>query len=775
MSPKKSQALPATAQHVYNSALLRTRSILGAVFFLLCLPLVAQEITIANQGKTIRVRKIAAKIHIDGKLDEPVWSQLTPITDFTQTNPDLGAPGSEKTEAFIFYDDEKIYFGFRCYDSEPQKMVHRYGAHDAFTNSDSVNILIDTFHDRRTGYFFSLNSRNSQYDATARESGQSGDFSSYYDSTWDGIWESATSIESWGWSAEVAIPFKSIRVSRAAQQIWGLNLGRDIVRKNENDWWAPVSRFDGTARPSKTGDLTGLEDIKVGRNLELIPFVSTKYRKAEWIPEYSGGSGNGGLDARYGLTQNLTLNLAVNPDFAETEADEFTSQISRFEIFFPEKRKFFTEGANYFSTPLGIFFTRRVGSLLLDGEPQRILEGGKLTGKTGPWTIGALEAVTQRTDFIDPGSGFHDLAPAALFGVLRVQRDIFQKSTIGFISATRLQNGVLRDSDNNVLSQSESTNGIDLNIVSGEHITWASQFVANQNATHPGFTGQHLGGISHFKYDSELWTFETTGKYLGRTFDIRSTGFEPEVDRWSGQADVVYKPFIGRYGIRQIFATLNYDEANGTRGELEDSGADADLRIQFKNFWNFETRYSYDRVRFFQFNPGFTHQLCPDNLACTRNYVTPFWQFILSTNQSRPYSASVGYTTSGLVQFDENFFGYQKRVDVSVNARIGEHNRLELTAVDARESLRNHTYFQDRRFLISRWTFQVTPKLRARVLAQYASDIHGHNLSLNSLVAYDFTARSALFVGYNRQRHTPLDPADLGNEVFLKLSYLFGF
>ncbi len=735
----------------------------------------AQELVVTSGEKTVAVRKVAAKIHIDGKLDEPVWSELVPITDFTQVNPDLGAPVSEKTEAFIFYDDENIYFGFRCYDSQPEKMVHRYGGHDAFTNSDSVNVLIDTFHDRRTGYFFSLNSRNSQYDATARETGQSGDFTSYYDQTWDGIWQSATSIESWGWSAEIAIPFKSIRVSRAAKQIWGLNLGRDIVRKNESAWWNPVARFDGTARPSKAGTMTGLENIHVGRNLELIPFVSGRYRKAEWTPETAGFKGNAGLDARYGLTQNLTLNFAVNPDFAETEADEFTSEISRFEIFFPEKRKFFTEGANYFASPLNVVFSRRIGSVLPDGEPQRILEGGKLTGKVDRWTIGALEALTQRTDFLDPASGEHFVAPSALFGVVRLQRDILEKSSFGLVSVTRFQNGILRDSFNNVISQSESTNGVDLNIASGQHVTWASQLLANLNTTHPELNARHLGGITHFRYDSEVWAVETTGKYLGPSFDVRSTGFEPEVDRWAGQAGVTYKPFINRWGMRQIFATLNYDESNGTRGELEDAGADAEFDVQFKNFWRLNSRYSYDRVRFFDFLPGFVRQLCQDNLACTRVYVTPRWQFTLSTNQNRPYSASFTYVTSGLVQFDENFFGYSKELEFSINARIREHLRIELSGVNDRESLRDRTFFQDRRFLISRWTYQATPKLRARVLAQYASDIHRHNLSVNSLLAYDFTARSAFYLGYNHQRHAPLDPADLGTEVFVKVSYLFGF
>ncbi len=743
---------------------------------LACAVCPAQEIVISAGGKTLRASKITAKITIDGRLDEEVWSRLTPVTDFTQTNPDLGAPASEKTEAYVFYDDEKIYFGFRCYDKEPEKMVHRFGGHDAFTNSDSVNVLIDTFHDRRTGYFFSLNSRNSQFDATARESGKSGDFSSYYDATWDGIWESATSIEPWGWSAEIAIPFKSIRVSRASDQIWGLNLGRDIVRKNENDWWAPVSRFDGTARPSKTGDLTGLENIRVGRNLELIPYFSTRYRQADWSADNTGGRVNGGLDARYGLTQNLTLSFTANPDFAETEADEFTSEVSRYEIFFPEKRKFFTEGANYFASPLGIFFSRRVGSILPDGEPQRILEGAKVTGKTGPWTIGALQAITQSTTFIEPETGLVQGSPSAFFGVVRIQRDILEKSSVGLISTTRLQHGVMRDlTNNNVLSQSESTNGLDLNIISGQHITWASQVVTNLNATHDGFTGQHVGGISHFLYDSEAFTAELTGKYLGRDFDIRSTGFEPQVDRWSGQAGVTYKPFINRWGMRQIFTTLNYDESNGTRGELEDAGADAEFKVQFKNFWTADARYSYDRVRFYTFNPDFTRQGCTDNLACTQVYVTPVWQFSLSTNQSRPYSLTLGYTSSGLVQFAENFYGYQRRIDLGVNARVGEHLRIELTGVNAREFLRNGVFFQDRQFLINRWTYQATPKLRARVLAQYGNNIHGHNLSINSLLAYDFTARSAAYVGFNRQRRSPLDPADLGNVVFLKLSYLFGF
>ncbi len=289
----------------------------------------AQDLVVRSTAgeKSVRISKIAAKIHVDGKLDEPVWETAAPISDFVQTDPNQGAPVSEKTEVRIFYDDANIYFGFRCYDSEPEKIVARLGAHDGRTNSDSVNILIDTFRDSRTGYYFSINSRGIQFDAVTNESKGSG--WSMHDSSWDGIWHSAASLESWGYSVEVVIPFKSIRLARADEQVWGLNLSRDIVRKNETASWVPVSRFDGTMKPSAAGTLTGLEDIRLGRNLEVIPFLSGSYRRSNWRPELNGLASNGGVDVRYGLTANLTASMTVNPDFADTEADEFTSELFR--------------------------------------------------------------------------------------------------------------------------------------------------------------------------------------------------------------------------------------------------------------------------------------------------------------------------------------------------------------------------------------------------------------------------------------------------------------
>jgi len=715
----------------------------------------------------LNIRRIDhAGVKIDGRLDEAVWKTITPVTNFVQLQPDEGAPVSERTEAMIFYDDENLYIGVRNYDREPSKIPHRLGAHDATTRSDSIDIGLDTFHDRRTGYFFSINCRGIQYDAVVSESGSD----SVHDETWDGIWYSAARVEDWGWAMEVAIPFKSIRISRAPEQIWGLNLMREIVRKNERAFWTPVTRFDGGMRPSKNGTMTGLRNVHVGRNLELIPFFSTKSRVAGWDSNARAARANTGLDLRYGLASNLTATATINPDFGDTEADEFNTELSRFEIFYPEKRKFFTEGANYFSSPLQLFFSRRIGAPLPDGEPQRIYEGGKITGKVGRWTIGALQAVTQSTDYTDAFDGSRGTAPGAFFGVVRVSRDIFSKSSIGFMTVNRLQGS-------KTIGQQETSHAVDLNLSHGEHIGFTSQIMVNTNAANPGVDYDHVGWTSRFSYNSDLTYFATEVKYLGPKVDMSNTGYEPETDRYSGSVDwIAFKPMIKRRGIRQVWLEFYYSEKNGTQGELQDSEAEGEFRVQFMNFWELRSTMMYNRVRFFEFSsqidPATNRFVALDPM---RIYIAPRASVELTTNDARAFTASVEFEHGKFVEYGENFYGVENRIDVSTSARIGDHMRWELSAVQSRESLMNGAHYQDRRFLISRWNYQFTPKLRARTLAQYSSDKHGHNLSINSLVAYDFTARSALFAGYNHQQQSPLNRMDLGNQFFFKLSYLFSY
>ncbi|MBZ5551680.1 MAG: carbohydrate binding family 9 domain-containing protein [Acidobacteriia bacterium] len=738
----------------------------------------------------IHIEKLNERVVIDGRLDEPVWQQIAPITSFTQTDPDEGKPASERTEVRIFYDDKKIYFGFRCFDRDAGKIVARFDAHDARTNSDSVDILLDTFHDLKSGYFFSINARGVQYDATVLEQSGLKGFE-MYDSTWNAVWEDATTIDGEGWTAEVAIPFKILRFPRTSTQEWGINLGRSIVRRNEDSRWVFVARFDEAMRPSKSGVVEGLHDIEPGHALDVLPSITSRFTNFGRADGHYAKLGSAGLDVKYGLTSNLVLDATVNPDFSQAEADEFNLTVSRFELFFPEKRQFFNEGMDNFKTPLNLFFTRRIGAALPDGEPQRILAGAKITGKMGAYKIGFLDAGTVERNFFDPdnvnpsnpASPNNFDAPAANFFVLRVARDILKKSSIGFIT-------VNRDQQNTTASFSERATGVDANFLFGDHITWSTQLAVSSSPRFRGSLGKRIAEDSQFAYNSKQWEYHLHLKSLGEKFDVEQIGFEPETNRWGGSAWIVYKPFINRYGIRQLFIEPNYDFTHLQDGRVDDSGADFSISAQFKNFWSAGLDWSYDRVRFNRFTPD--HLPLPD--GSTRIYVNPKYVVELSSNENRQFSFSFELENRfRFVNFPFNFQGRTRNWYVTVNWKIGDRFRTSLSTNVYQERFLNGAPFQNRASLIWHVSGNLTRKWRARLLAQYSSEIDPKRfvfdphisdfslafgqkrLAINSLLAYDFNARSALFIGYNSDRFTPNDPTRRGKEIFLKLSYLFSF
>ncbi|HXF06365.1 MAG TPA: DUF5916 domain-containing protein [Blastocatellia bacterium] len=741
--------------------------IAGALAVILVLShqeIVGQNRSTPSDSAPLRVataRRYAAEVKIDGRLDEPVWKEIEPITDFTQTEPDEGQPATERTEVRIFYDERKLYFGFRCFDSEPSRIVARLDAHDARTFSDSVDILLDTFHDLRTGYFFSVNARGVQFDALVSETTGGGSGFDLYDGTWDGLWESAATIDEFGWVAEIAIPFKILRFPRTSPQTWGLNLGREIVRKNESVRWYPVARFDRVMKPSKSGILRGLEEIRPGRDLEIIPFTLQPGRFRTTIPTVSGYRPTAGVDVRYGLTANLKANLTVNPDFAQTEADEINITLSRFELFFPEKRAFFVEGANFFRTPLQLFFSRRVGLRVPDGSEQRIAAGAKITGKIGRYNLGVLEARTRDQFFLDPESGERRLSPGANFFVLRVQRDIFEKSALGFIT-------VNRDQPESDFSHSARAHGIDLALARGRHITFSSQVAVSQNPGVRASLWQQAGATAEFRYDSDRFEYEVEAKYLGRDFDVSGIGFEPETGRVSGQMSFTYKPFLNRFGIRQIFLEPNYDHVALVTGEHDDSGADLRLRVQFKNFWSARAVYSYDRVRFHEF-------VDQTRLDRMRVYIMPRVILGLTTNENRPVWLSLQVIRRKFVDFRDNYYGRLWSYELNLNARLAGRTKLELRGLLFREYFMNGKLEENRSLILARIGHQFTPKLRARVLAQFNNDNRRNQFNLNSLLSYDFTARSALAIGYNAETISPEQPFRIGRELFVKFSYVLAF
>ena len=358
---------------------------------------------------------------IDGRLDDAVWESTRPMRDFVQVDPVEGGQPSEATEFRVLYDSTTLYVGIRCFDRDPSGIIGTQMGRDAQLDSDDrVDIVVDTFLDRRNGFWFQMNPVGAKVDALIANNGQ------YVNEPWDGIWEGKASIDSEGWSVEMAIPFQTLSFD-PSEGTWGLNVRRQIKRRLEGDRWAAPRRNIDFFQVAEAGDLTGLSDLEQGIGLDVVPFFT-----AGWTNDREGDSdkdlkGEPGLDAFYRITPNLTASLTINTDFAETEVDERQINLTRFPLFFPEKRDFFLENAGIFQfADLGQdlipFFSRRIG-LDEHGNEIPILYGGKLTGRAGDWNLGALDVVTDATGDV----------PKENLAVARVSRNVGEQSTVGAI------------------------------------------------------------------------------------------------------------------------------------------------------------------------------------------------------------------------------------------------------------------------------------------------------------------------------------------------------
>jgi hypothetical protein len=390
--------------------------------------------------KTIEARRIQAiritdAIKIDGVLDEPVWALAQPATNFLQLQPTEGAPASERTEVRVLFDDKNIYFGIRAADSNAKHVNARELVRDAdFSNDDTIAIVLDTYNDRRNAFRFIVNPLGTQQDALITDEGRD------INITWNGSWISAGRIDDKGYTVEIEIPLTTLRFKEGIES-WGFNISRIIRRKNEENLWTSWQRSFGLERVSQAGELAGVEEIRRRRLREIKPYASGEWR--EGVPLIgrngldAGVRANAGIEvAKLGITPSLTAEFTVNPDFGQAEVDDQIVNLSRFSVFFPEKRDFFLENSGIFlfgrEGENQAFFTRRIG-LTDNGAPVPIDYGVKVTGKTGPYNVGFLQVQTRKLGETSTGFGI----PRQQFSVLRVKRDIFKRSYIGAILVNR--------------------------------------------------------------------------------------------------------------------------------------------------------------------------------------------------------------------------------------------------------------------------------------------------------------------------------------------------
>ncbi|MDP2322071.1 MAG: DUF5916 domain-containing protein [Acidobacteriota bacterium] len=393
------------------------------------------------EAPTAQALKVTAPPKLDGRLDDPIWQKAAIISGFKQREPDEGREASEPTTVRIAYDQSHLYIGAVLDDSLPAEIrASELRRDNTLDSDDTFSVLLDTYHDHRNAFVFRVNPRGTRFDALVRNE------SRFYYADWDEQWSAAATLTDTGWSVEIAIPFKILRFTGAAAQTWGLNFERVIKRRNEMAYWSGWSRNYAFQNVSQAGHLAGLADIKQAERLRLRPYFLGGAESLDAVTTPAGTrriTEIGIDDLKWQATSTLTADLAVNPDFAQTEVDAQQVNLTRFSLFFPEKRQFFIEGADslrmgvgllhFGPPPLELFYSRNIG-LSNQGTPITIPVGGKLTGKVGGFDVGILSA---QTDDTDRQAGEN-------FAVGRVRKEVLGRSYIGAI-ATNRQGGGLRN------------------------------------------------------------------------------------------------------------------------------------------------------------------------------------------------------------------------------------------------------------------------------------------------------------------------------------------
>lgn len=384
-------------------------------------PLQAQH----SQPDTLKAMKTGAAIKLDGVLDEPEWAKAPRISNFTQRELNENAPATERTEVAVLFTKTDLFIGVWCFDSEPDKIIAQKMKWDFDPDTeDDFEIVLDTYQDKRNGYYFVVNPNGAQFDALVMDNGRKSN------SSWNGVWYVAAARTNQGWFAEIKIPFSTLKFSAANEQTWGANFERNIRRKREQVLWQGWSRDAGLEQVNRAGTLTGLQDLTRMRVFEFRPYALGGAEKERGATATT--TSGFGLDFNYLFNPTVKLDFTIHPDFAQVESDDMIVNLTRFSISLPEKRQFFLEAQNFFDFPLGRarpFYSRRIG--LYKGQETPILGGARFLGKMNHTTLGVMVLQTESTD----------IASAKNFSLVRWQQDIGEQSSVGLMAIGAAQAG----------------------------------------------------------------------------------------------------------------------------------------------------------------------------------------------------------------------------------------------------------------------------------------------------------------------------------------------
>jgi len=715
---------------------------------------------------------IKASIKIDGKLDDAIWQTAKRLTHFIQREPNYGQPVSEATAVLMTFDADKLYIAADMQDREPERVVANVMRRDAeLLNNDSFEIHLDTFHDHRNSFFFATNALGAQRDGLIRNEGENQNWD------WDGVWESAGRRTEKGWSAEVVIPFTTLRFSSDSSQTWGANFVRRIARHREESYWSPVSRelgFFGHFKPAYYGHLVGFRQLHQGGALELKPFgIAGSTKDFEKIYNPLTRQLDFGADAKVHVTANLTADLTLNTDFAQVESDQEQANITRFDLFFPEKREFFLENADIFrvgersldfeppSTLL--FFSRTIG-LTDNGDPIPVTGGAKITGKVGKYEMGLLEVLTNEKSYVNDDDELVEL-PCQNFAVVRLKRDILAKSSIGIIGTSRdlwdntiKRNGVTR----NLLSETREYNRVaaaDINLSLGSYTRFTG-FIGKSQTN--DISGKDWAGTAFFSHERDRWGISLGYSDIQDNFDAQ-IGF---LQRTGVRKSRVIPYFSQRWKagpIRQTWFFNDFQYITNQSNHLE-------TRTMFNGFFNLFRNGG----EFFVGTFG-TYDVLDESFELRDEVEVPtgiysFRSFLAEykSDRSKPLAlelnVNAGDFYSGKLTALGGGFTLRPNANFSVETKYFRNNiNLPIPRGEYATNL-----------AIARLVYSFTPRLFAKVFVQYNDDDDSFNT--NFLLNWIHRPGSNFYLVYNDQEDVAGAKWRGKNRSLLaKFNYLLGW
>ncbi len=677
---------------------------------------------------------------IDGVLDENVWQAATAVSDFVQVEPAEGSPASERTEVRILYDAHTLYIGVICFDSEPSQIVTTDSRRDSVLNGqDSFQVILDTYHDRQNGFIFGTNAVGMQYDAQVRNEGETlrggppgglgggggnaGGAGGGVNANWDGSWTVKTHVTETGWSAEFAIPLRTLRYG-PPPQVWGLNFSRAIERKREFVYWSPVSRIYTITRLSSAGELRGL-DVPAPRDFKLMPYaISSANRNFANAGQTAYEKlGDWGIDGKIGLTSSTTLDLTYNTDFAQVEVDEQQINLTRFNLLFPEKRPFFLENRGLFAVgrpgEIDLFFSRRIG--INDAGTLLPIQGGaRLTGKAQGVNVGLLNMQTERV-----GS-----SSANNFTAARVNKDLRNRSSLGAMFVNRTGTGAAAGDDNY-----NRTYSVDGKLGLREAVT-VSAFAARTQT--PGLSGKDYAYSSAFEFRTR--TYETTVSYaeVGDNFNPE-VGFLERPDGYRQVSTALRRhirtPGLAKLGIREFEPHASYESYWGFDGLQETASLHIDGR------WDFENGYTLGssalNVQFEGLRKPF--EIYPGVVVPAGDYRSPYFFGMGNTDRRKWISANMGWNIGGFLS--------GRQVSLSPTLTIRQQGRLTSSLRWTRNDVDLPQGSFVTNLVTGRMTYNISTLINASTLIQYNDRTRrwSTNLRFNWLR----TAATGFYVVYN--------------------------